>query len=301
MRRLTAVPATERAFELAESPVWDAARGRLLWVDIDAALLVEGRLGAGSIEVAATRSFDDPVTAVAVAEDGSLAVAVGRRIVELTPEGDPGRSVEVIPATRPSRLNDAVADPEGRLLIGSKSLVGRAGAEVLVRVGPDGVTAIDDDLTLSNGLAWSPDASILYSVDSIPGVVWARDRDAHGVLGPRRELLRIADGTPDGLCVDTEGCLWIAIWGRGEVRRYLPDGTVEASVGVDAPYTSSVAFAGPDLALLVITTARAESGPGASAASPGSGRLHLADPGVRGIPVPLWSTASLPIPSKEKS
>jgi sugar lactone lactonase YvrE len=295
------VPATDRRFELAESPVWDAARERLLWVDIDAGLLLEGRLDDGSVTVTGSRSFDDAVTAVVPAADGSLAVAVGRGVVELLPDGRVGRSAEVVAPGRRSRLNDATADPEGRLLIGSKALDGRTGDEVLVRVDDGGVTTIDDDLTLSNGLAWSPGASALYSVDSIPGTVWVRDRDARGDLGSRRELLRIADGVPDGICVDADGALWVAIWGRGEIRRYLGDGTIDVTVLVDAPHTSSVAFAGSGLDVLVITTARADLDADGLAAAPGSGRLYLADPGVRGLAVPAWSPGCFPGPAAAPS
>ncbi len=98
---------------------------------------------------------------------------------------------------------------------------------MLVQVGSEGTRVLDDDLGLSNGLAFSPDDSTLYSVDSVPGRVWRRDYDqVTGSTGERRLLLDLPDCTPDGLTVDADGQLWLAIWGRGEVRRYTPDGAL---------------------------------------------------------------------------
>jgi sugar lactone lactonase YvrE len=182
------------------------------------------------------------------------------------------------------RLNDGACDPAGAFLVGSLDVAGRAGGEVLVRVGRDRrVTVLDDDLTLSNGLAFTPDGQ-LYSIDSVPGVVWARDYDAAtGAAGKRRELLRLADTTPDGMCLGADGSLWIACWGAGEVRRFTPAGELSGVVSVPTAHVSSVAFAGPGLDLLVITTARQ------GARDADAGKLFLADVGATGLPVPYWA------------
>jgi sugar lactone lactonase YvrE len=190
-----------------------------------------------------------------------------------------------------SRLNDGACDPAGRFLVGTLALGDPQNQELLVRQERDGsLTVLDDDLNLSNGLAWSPDGSLFYSIDSIPGIVWVRSYDAaSGAAGPRREWLRITDGLPDGLCVDADGHLWIAIWGAGEVRRYTPDARPAGVVAVPAPHTTSVAFAGPGLDRLVITTATAHLDAAQLAAYPMSGRLFLADVGVAGLPVTPWA------------
>jgi len=124
----------------------------------------------------------------------------------------------------------------------------------------------------------------------VPGVVHGRSYDAEtGIAGPRRDLFRVEDGVPDGLCVDAEGCLWIAIWGAGEVRRFTPDGRLVAVLAVPAPLTTSAAFVGPALDLLLVTTATRDMTPDQRAAWPDAGRLFLARPGVSGAPVAPWA------------
>ena len=174
----------------------------------------------------------------------------------------------------------------------SRSTVAR-GHETLVRIERDQtVTVLDDDLTLSNGLAWSADGTLLYSVDSVPGTVWIRSYDAvTGVARPRREWLRVADGIPDGICMDAEGHLWVAIWGAGQVRRYAPGGRLAGIVDVPAPHTSSVAFVGDGLRPAAHHYGDRRSGAEQLAAFPDSGRLFLADVGVTGLPVTAWSGA----------
>ena len=149
---------------------------------------------------------------------------------------------------------------------------------------------LDDDLGLSNGLGWSPDQRTMYSVDSKPGTVWARPYDAvTGEVGPRRSLIEIRDGTPDGMCVDTEGHLWVAIWGGSQVRRYTPDGVLAGIVEVASPNVTCPVFAGPDLDVMVITSATQDLEPDLLAASPDAGKLFVAHVGQRGLPATPWA------------
>jgi sugar lactone lactonase YvrE len=169
--------------------------------------------------------------------------------------------------------------------------VPEAGHEVLVRLEPDGaVTVLDDDLRLSNGLAWRPDGRELYSVDTLPGVVWARSYDPQGGgIGPRRELLRITGGgSPDVLTVDVDGNLRIALYGAGEVRRYTPSGELTGVVEVAAPHPTCPAFVGPDLDLLLISTATENLDEEQLGRYPRSGNLFAVRVGVRGLPATPW-------------
>jgi sugar lactone lactonase YvrE len=289
-RVIAARPATESAYVLAEGPVWDAAWQRLLWVDVVAGTVFTGSLEAGSVVETSALTVDETVGAVVPAPSGELLVA-GRRDLHLVDvNGHSRRLIEVIPADKQSRLNDGACDPAGRFLVGSMALDGRPGQDCLYRWDAAGMTTLDDDLTLSNGLAWSPDGTTLYSIDTTPGIVWQRSYDpVTGDVGSRSELLRITDGSPDGMCLDADGRLWIAVWGAGEVRCFRPDGEQVAVVQVAAPHTSSVAFVGPELRLLLITTARNELSDEQLANAPDSGRLFLADVGVAGLPVPGWT------------
>ena len=297
--------AGDETYSLGEGPVWDAPRSRLLWVDIDTGTVHEGRLDGDRITPTASHEVDSTVGAVAVSAAGDLLVAAARDLRVLTADGQqlpPGP--RILPASTRSRLNDGACDPAGRFLVGSLELVEPDGAQVLVRVEPDGaVTVLDDDLNLSNGLAWSPDGKVLYSIDSVPGIVYTRAYNAETggtaepggaaetggtATGPRRELLRTG-GLPDGMCVDAEGCLWIAVWGKGEVRRYTADGELIGVIETDALNVTCPAFVGPDLDRLLITTATSGLSPEHLRGSPDSGHLLLADVGVAGLPVAAWS------------
>lgn len=283
----TATSATERAFRLAEGPVWDAALQRLFWVDILAGLVLEGSLGDGRIDVVRTHRFEGMVGAVAVGPDGALLVAGQEQLVVVRPDGTRHGGPRILPPGRRRRLNDGGTDPAGRFLVGSLSLDGSSTTEVLVRWEADGrLTELDGDLTLSNGLAWSTDGRLMYSVDTMRRTVFVRD---YGPDAPRRVHLRIDGGVPDGIAVDAADHLWVAVWGAGEVRRYAPDGALVERISVSAPNTSSVAFAGPDLRTLVITTASAELSPERLRRHPYSGRLFTARVDVPGFPVTPWA------------
>jgi len=278
----TAVVASAESFLLGEGPVWDAPRERLLWVDVDAGTVHQGRLDGDRVIVTDSRPRDRTVGAVVCSAAGELLVA-GAQTLLTSP------ATRVVAAR--SRLNDGACDPAGRFLVGSLALDDTSGQEILVRHEHNGsLTVLDNDLNLSNGLAWSPDGTLFYSIDSVPGIVWVRSYDAAtGATGPRREWLRITDGLPDGLCVDADGHLWIAVWGAGEVRRFTPDARPAGVVTVPAPHTTSVAFVGPALDRLLITTASVMLSAEQLAAYPMSGRLFLADVGVAGLPVTPWA------------
>jgi sugar lactone lactonase YvrE len=297
---LTAHPASDDAYALGEGPVWDPARQRLLWVDIVAGTVHEGRVDpvTGTVRPTGSWSFDSTVGAVAVAAHGDLLVAERETLTRVGPAGARTPLARVLPAGSNSRLNDGAVDPAGRFLVGSLAQDDRRGDEVLVRLDDGECTVLDSDLTLSNGLAWSPAGDRFYSVDSIPGVVRVRDYDAAtGAVGPRHDLFAVTNGLPDGLCVDAGGNLWISIWGRGRVECHDPGGALLATVAVDAPHTSSVAFAGPDMDVLVITTATEDLSPADLARHPDSGRIFAARPGVRGLPTPYW-VPPIAVPSR---
>jgi sugar lactone lactonase YvrE len=285
-----ATPASGESFRLGEGPVWDAPRDRLLWVDIEGGAVLEGLLDGQAITVTGRSAFDGMVGAVAVAADGTLLVAAQEHLVIQHPDGTREDGPRVVPAGERRRCNDGGTDPAGRFLVGTLSLGGPSEREVLVRLERDGrLTVLDDDLALSNGLAWSSDGRRMFSVDTLRRTVSVRDYDVgSGAVGPRRVHLRLEDGFPDGIAMDAADHLWVAVWGGGEVRRYAPEGALVERVATGAPHTSSVAFAGEDLRTLVITTATSELSDDQLRGHPGSGRLFTVPVEVPGLPVAPW-------------
>jgi sugar lactone lactonase YvrE len=150
------------------------------------------------------------------------------------------------------------------------------GAACFYRLEPDfTITKALDDLTISNGLSWTPDGATMFFIDSPTQRV---DRFAVSASGELTRVGTAADipvshGTPDGMTIDDEGCLWVALWGGNAVQRYSPSGELLARVEVDAPQVSSCAFGGPDRSTLFITTSQEGYGPADSAAHPFAGEL----------------------------
>jgi sugar lactone lactonase YvrE len=159
------------------------------------------------------------------------------------------------------RLSIAKCDSQGRLWAGTLAIDLRPGCGALYRIDPDGsVTPILRDLSLSHGLDWSPDGSTLYYIDSPTRWVEAFDFDTvRGGISNRRTIVTVNrdEGLPDGMTVDQQGCLWVAIMGAGQVRRYSPDGAPLACVQTSAPAVTNCAFGGADGADLFITSAAA--------------------------------------------
>ena len=290
------VPASDERYVLAEGPFWDAPRGALLWVDIERGLVLRGALRSdGRIEVVERVAFDGRVGAVAPSAGGDWIVALDGRLVRRDRRGAIVDGPEIVVAASGRRLNDGKPDPAGRYLVGTLRMDGDSSTERLVVV-DDRVRVLDDDLTLSNGLAWSGDGRTLFSVDTGSRTVFRRDWDSEtGTAGERSVHLRVTGGFPDGMTIDVEDHLWIAIWGAGRVHRYTPAGTLDRVVEVPASFVSSVAFAGPDLGTLVITTSLRDLDEDGRAEQPDAGRLFTLRPGVRGAPQPLWS-GHLPAP-----
>lgn len=295
MTEFRAEPVSQNTHVLAEGPVWVRETSSLIWIDIERGTVYEGRIEGGAITVTRQLDFDGRVGAAVPGDDGSILVAAHDRLVMVTPDGERIDGPTLVASGVDGRANDGACDPDGRFLVGTLALDDREGEEYLYRLEHDGsLTVIDADLTLSNGIAWSPDGRLLYSTDTIPGAIWVRDYDAStGEYGPRRKHLQIEDGYPDGICVDAAGFLWIAIWGAGEVRSFTPDGRAGDTVSVPAPHASSVAFVGDDLDRLLITTASRDLTAAERLQYPDAGRLFLADVGVSGVPTTRWSSSAL--------
>lgn len=278
-----------RRTHLAESPRWDGEGW--WWVDANAGT-VWRRVPGEPAELVADRggrvSLCQPLAGGgAVIVDGLVPRTVGRTS---------GGGWQVGPAwCHPLApvgwlVNDGIADPAGRLWIGSIHPDRAAGAGELIMVEPGGApVVVRDGFSLSNGMAWDPSGSVLWHADSGEQVVWAHRIDvSEGRLVDSTVALRFSedDGMPDGLASDVEGGLWVALYGVGQVRRYV-GGALERVVEVPTPQTTAVEFGGAGGDELLITTAREGFDEERSAVEPLAGRLFSAQVAVRGRPRPV--------------
>jgi sugar lactone lactonase YvrE len=274
---------------LGEGPIWLPADNMLAWVDITGHRVHRFDPATGRDE-----SFDvgQPVGAVAPRASGGLAMALrdGFGLLDTAT----GR-VEMIADTEAdnpgNRMNDGKCDSEGRFWAGTMAFDSRPGAGALYRLDRDHVvTRMLSDVTVSNGIDWSLDNRTMYFVDSQSGLDAFDYEPTGGQITNRRRIVTIpADlGAPDGMTLDSEGYLWVAIWGGWMVRRYAPDGRIDREIRVPVARTSSCAFGGPDYADLYITTASPEPGSDEHASQPHSGGLFRVRPGVTGRPPNLY-------------
>lgn len=266
--------------DLGEGPLWDARTGELLWVDIMAGVV--HRLDAAS---GVDRAFDvgQPVGAVVPRASGGYAFAL--RDGFAVGDADTTTVMEPIAPERTDvRMNDGACDSRGRFWAGTMQLEYERGAGELFRLDAAGaVETMLTGVTISNGIAWSPDDTTMYYVDTTTRRIDAFDYDAaSGAIAGRRPLAAIEQGAgdPDGLVVDAEGCIWVALWEGWSVRRYGADGTLLGVLELPVARVTKPAFGGPDLDDLYVTTASPEA---PDAAQPHAGGIFHARPRVRGL------------------
>jgi sugar lactone lactonase YvrE len=279
MEHYTAEPALESRAEHAEGPAWDTRRDELLWVDQIVGLVHRGRWHDG-LEIVHTYELGMPVGAVVPTseQDGGWLCAAGRGFARLDVDG----TVTVLAEPEPdgNRMNDGKCDPLGRFWAGSMAWSKEDGAGSLYRMDGDGtVTAVLRDVSISNGTAWTRDR--MYYIDTATQRVDVFDFAPDGEITDRRPAFPVEGGAPDGMCIDDEGCLWVALFGGGGVRRYAPTGEVLAFVEVDAPQVSSCAFAGDRL---FITTSQEDYSAEDSERHPHAGKLFTVTLPVGGPP-----------------
>lgn len=282
--RATAYEVAVRAeAELGEGPTWDPESGRLIWIDILGARIHTYDPVSGRRSV---RTTPQHVGAVKPRVGGGLVLNL-RDGVGLLDADDSFRWLRR-EAVAGRRANDAAVAPDGSLWAGTMRYDEAPGGGTLSRLTGDGsAEVILDDVAVSNGTGWSPDGRLMYYIDSPTRRVDVFDHEGGRAVN-RRPFVTIEDGAgfPDGLTVDAEGCVWVALWEGAAVRRYTPAGELDRIVRLPVPRVTACAFAGPDLTDLYITTARVGlASPPALAGSvfvvPGAGK-GLAQPAFAG-------------------
>jgi sugar lactone lactonase YvrE len=272
--------------ELGEGPVWDPRTACLYFVDILRGHVHRFAPATGSLR---TYHVNQSVGAVALAEADDLVLAVSTGFARLNLETGRVRMIAEVEADRSDhRMNDGNCDPAGRFWAGTMALDARPGAGALYRLEPDGrVETILRNVTISNGIDWSADGTRMFFIDSPTQAIDVFDVDpASGAIANRRPFVRIAGelGLPDGLTIDADEHVWVALWGGSAVHRYAPDGSLDGVMRLPASRPTSCAFGGVDLRDLYITTATIELTPSERAAEPRAGALFRCRPGPAGRP-----------------
>jgi len=293
-----AVACTAEQTQLGEGVRWDDRRAELLRVDILAQRVYRDRVhDDGALVSVRTYQLPWPVGMIAPidGDDGWL-LGAGRGFVHLAPDGTHRSIADVSPPG--TRMNDGACDPRGRFWGGTLADDHHEGGGALYQLERDGRTELMlGDLTISNGLGWSPDGGTMYVVDSGPRVIHAFAFDVErGAIADGRILVTVPEhvGAPDGMTVDAAGDLWVAIYGGAGVHRYSPDGVLRQVLSVPAQQSTCCAFGGPDLRRLYVTTATERWTDEQRRADPAAGLVYRLDTDATGRaaapfrPEPVW-------------
>jgi sugar lactone lactonase YvrE len=272
---------------LGEGPVWSEAEQALYWIDCVKPAAYRFDPASGE-----NRALDLPLDSTLGAlafrrgggyllalESGIKTVDAGGKAAQLVCHPEKGRDE--------NRYNDGKPDRAGRFFLGSLNKADRDPTGALYRIDAEGCTELDSGFVCANGMDWSPDDRIFYFVDSGSRNIFAYDYDAAtGEIDNRRVLASVAaeEGSPDGLCIDAEGFVWVAHWDGWCISRFDPQGRRERKLRVPVPRPTSLCFGGADLDRLYITSAAMDLDKPALAAAPLSGSLFACEPGVRGLP-----------------
>lgn len=263
-----------------EGPVWFPGGGGLQWVDMLAGDVLSLRAD-GQIS---RRHVGEIAAAIRPRAAGGAVIGVERGFALEDPDG----TLTHLPPVwgdKGVRMNEGGCDPDGRFHCGSMAYDKREGAAALYRLDPDrSVHTVLENVTISNGLEWSPDGTRAYYDDTATGQVAIFDYDRDSGLTGGRTFVSIPEdaGHPDGLTVDSEGGVWVALNKGGAVHRYTAAGVLDEVIEVPTPLVTACTFGGERLDELFITTSREGMQPHED---PVAGSLFRAAVGVRGLPV----------------
>ena len=263
-----------------EGPFWDAENDRLLLVDMlaGAVLAVDAEGGVQRHPVASVAA------AIRARQSGGYVLATENRFVLLRPDLTVEQALPPVFTDPLIRMNDGGCDPQGRFYCGTMAYAETPGAGTLYRLDPDGsVQPVLREVTISNGLQWNGEGDTAFYVDTPTGRIDCFDFDpASGAFTNRRTFAEIpGPGSPDGLAIDEEDGIWVALWGGGAVHRYDRDGRLDLVVDLPVSQVTACTFGGPERRTLFITTSREGLDPGDE---PDAGAVFRYDAGVRGAP-----------------
>jgi sugar lactone lactonase YvrE len=284
--RIAAELVADARATLGEGPVWDDREQCVWWVDIVGESIHRTDPVTGQDDMIPVGQM---IGALALRQRGGLVAAVRDGFIAVDPASGRIERVADVEGDRPStRMNDGKVDPQGRFWAGTTDIDHRPGLGTLYRLDADlTVSPMLTDVTISNGLDWTADGATMYFIDTPTRQV---DRfsfePSTGSISERERAVSIRPqaGEPDGMTLDAEDHLWVALWDGWAVERYAPEGDLQLRIDVPVAQASSCTFGGSDLDVLFITTARKEFPVGGQPDQPHAGGLFACRPGVRGRP-----------------
>jgi sugar lactone lactonase YvrE len=274
---------------LGEVPRWHTGENALYWIDAFKPAVHRFDPASGQVE-----SWTPPekLGSFAPSAGGGLIIAGRNGFALYDPRsGKFERIADPENKAEENILNDGRCDSRGRFWVGSMTKTMKSASGKLYRVDKGRVDALDDDIWVSNGVAWSPDETTLYFADSHVHTIFAYDYDlAAGTIGKRRVFVDAKGqaGVPDGASIDAEGYLWSAMFDGGYIARFAPDGRLDRTVPMPVSRATACTFGGPDLRTMYVTTARFRLAPEKLAAEAYAGGLLALDVGVAGVPEPMY-------------
>ncbi len=272
--------------ELGEGAVWNYKTGELIWVNITEKIL---NFYNPKLKSNKEMLVGQMIGTVVPAESGNVILALENGFYRLDPETGTKKFIADPEEDKPeNRFNDGKCDPAGRFWAGTMHIDGKPGEGALYRLNPDSsVHKMIENVSVSNGIVWSADASKMYYIDTPTQkvVVWEYDNETGEISNPQTAVEVPAEmGAPDGMTIDSEGNLWIALWGGAAVGCWNPKtGELLRKINVPAKNVTSCAFGDDDLGTLYITTARLGTSSEDLEKYPHSGGLFRFRPGVKGV------------------
>ena len=272
--------------ELGEGAIWNYKAGELMWVNIKGKILNFYNPGTGNNKEMFTGQM---IGTVVPTESGAVLVALQNGIYNFNPETG-SKKLLVSPEEHlpNNRFNDGKCDPAGRFWAGTMSTVGEKNAGTLYRFNGDStIHKMVENVSISNGIVWSQDKTKMYYIDTPTQKVMGYDyNDKSGEIANAKVAVEIPSemGHPDGMTIDAEGNIWVALWGGFAVGCWNPEtGKLIRTVEVPAKNVTSCAFGDNDLGTLYITTAREGNNDEELAKYPYSGGVFKTRPGVKGV------------------
>ena len=270
---------------LGEGTVWIAEEQALYWVDIKGKFVHRYHPESGGQN---SWPMPEEIGCLIPREKGGFVAGFQNGLAFVNLETDAIEKLGFPESDVPgNRINDGKADAQGRIWLGTMDNNERERTGALYRVDADqSCHKMDDGYAITNGPAFSPDGRTLYHTDTLKKTIYAFDLATDGSISNRREHIVIADdaGYPDGMNTDAEGYLWVGHYNGWRVTRFAPNGSVDRVIEMPVGANTNIAFGGPDLETLYVSTAAKQLDAAALAQQPLAGALFEVHVGVKGMP-----------------